>query len=438
MKSSHMMIMALIAVVLVMPRGAESRELTLSEALQLATGESPRVAAKEAAEDVAASGETAALSTMTPQLNFSESFVRTNDPVGVFGAKLDQGKFSAADLNIDRLNHPGSINNWITRVELAVPVFQSGTDWAHLRAAHEQRSSAKSLTDFERARVRLAATNLYYTSVALAEQHRSLLEGIGRLKKLEGSYQLLEAPNSAATTNVLVARSVRENLEAQAVKVECERKKAERDLAALVGIDPEEPLGLRDDLPPVDRASPRLAQEVQPRADLVASAASVRAASAERDAALRRWGPDVQLVGAYNVYTGNFQDAEGAYEVGARLTWPVFNLGRQARTHEAKAQLLEAQHLHRAAELNARADLTTSEERLRSCLSRFRIVSQAVATAGKALNEASLRYDEGSLPLMDYSQTIQNWVQMRMNLIDNHLGVAVAKAEYDFHRGAGE
>lgn len=430
---------SLVAVVILaasLPAAAFGRAMTLSEALDLAGGESPQVLAKEAAADAAASGVTRAVSAMTPELRVSEHFVRTDDPVGVFAAKLDQGKFAASDFAVDRLNHPKSVNNWITRFELGVPIFQSGTDWAQLQAAREMRSGGERLVDFERARVRLAVTRLYYTSVALSQQKRAIEEGIGKLRQLESSYQLMEAPTSASTTSFLVARSVRTGLEAEAVKVDCQRTDAERDLNAILGIEPDEPLTLPDPLPPVAGIEAGEQGAAARRADLEASAASVRAAAAERDAAMRRWGPDVHFVGAYNLYTGDFQDVEGAYEVGARLSWPVFALGRHARIGSAKARLAEAQHLHRSAELTAAADLQSAESNVRSCLQRYRIISQALSTASQALSEAAVRYQEGSLPLMDYSQTIQNWVRMRLSLIENHLSVATAKAEYHFQRGA--
>lgn len=419
-----------------LPAAAFGRTLTLSEALDRAGGESPQVLARAAAADAAASGVTQATSRMTPELRVSEGYVRTNDPVGVFAAKLDQGKFTAADFDVGRLNHPKSVNNWVTRFELGVPIFQSGTDWAQLKAARELQGGGERMVDFERSRTRLAVTRLYYTSVALAQQRRAIEEGIGKLRQLEASYQLMEAPTSASTTSFLVARSVRTSLEAEAVKIDCQRRDAERDLNAILGIEPDEPLSLPDPLPPATRIDAGEGGAVARRADLDASAASVRAAGAERDAAMRRWGPDIHFVGAYNLYTGDFQDAQGSYEVGARLSWPVFALGRHARIGTAKARLAEAQQLHRQAELAAAADLESAESGVRSCLERYRIINQALATANQALSEAAVRYQEGSLPLMDYSQTIQNWVRMRLSLIENHLNVATAKAEYQFQRGA--
>jgi outer membrane protein TolC len=288
------------------------------------------------------------------------------------------------------------------------------------------------MEDFERASVALATKKLYYAAVALAMQRQAVDAGIGKLRTLEGSYQLMEAPTSASTTSYLVAKSVRENLEADGVRLDCERTKALRDLNALMGDDPDADITLVDPLPAVAGITPN---EVETRPDVAASEARVRSAEAERTAALRRWGPNVDFFSAYDVFTGDFQDAKGSYEVGARLSWPVFDWGRQADIRATKAMRAQAEYRHRAATLHAKADLRTAESNVVSCVKRYRIVEQAFGSANQALTQAMTRYKEGTLPLMDYSQAIQNWVQMKMNLIGNRLNVATAHAEYDFQRG---
>jgi outer membrane protein len=432
-------LLSLLAAALAFPRAAVADPLTLRTVLDRVDAQSPRPLAGEAARDAAAAGVASATASMLPTFTVSETYLRTNDPVGVFSAKLDQGKFTADDFALPNLNHPGSINNWMTRAELAVPVFKSGVDWAERRAAKEVLTATDHATAFERAQARLAAMKLYFTAVSLEAQIGAIREGMQRLRALEGGYQPAEAATSASTTNLLVVRSVRENLEADAVRLGCERTKALHDLNAVMGDDPATPLVLADPLPPIseiEMEGSSASQAPALRADVAASAASVRATAAERQAALRRWGPDVHLVGAYNLSTGDFEDAGRSYEVGARLSWPLLDMSRQAEIDRTKARAQEAAHLHRASELAASSDLASAEARLRSCIERMRIVSKAQATAAEAMAQGAIRYQEGSLPLMDYSQAIQNWVRMRLASIENHLGAAVAKAELDFHRGA--
>lgn len=421
-------------IAMVSPRLAGAERLSLSAAIERAMGDAPRVSASAYSTQAARGGVTEATGLMTPQVTLSQRYLRSNDPVAVFAGKLQQGRFKAADFAIPALNDPSGINDWTTRVEVAQPLFQSGVDWAKRRASVEMLNAQESMELFERASVKLAVTNLYYSAVALVRQASAVEEGIRKLKGLESSYQLMEAPTSASTTSYLVASSVRTNLEAEALKIQCQRAKALRDMNAILGRDPDSDLELSDPLPPVDGLEVSRTEDPGLRPDVEAGRAAARAAKAERDAAVRRWGPDVGLFGAYSLHTGNFESSKGMYEVGARLSWPIVSVGRHGTIQRSKAEHRRVEELSRASELEAAADLATAESNLASCIERYSIVGRAAKTAGEAMSIATTRYEEGTLPLMDYSQTIQNWVEMRVRFIEGHLNAAAARAAVDFHR----
>lgn len=428
------------------PSSASAESLSLAAALDLAMGQSPRVEASAAATEAARGGVTEATGAFTPRVGVSQTYMRTDDPVGVFAAKLQQGKFTAGDFALPVLNDPNGINDWVTRVEVAQPIFHSGIDWAQRRAAVERLNAQGHQESFDRARVRLAVTNLYFAAVAMNRQHTAIADGIRKLKSLEASYQLMEAPTSASTTSYLVARSVRTNLESELLKVACMRDKALRDLNVVLGQGPETSLSLTDPLPPVaglrdasDRPTPAADDAPEEggtglRPDVEAGRAQARAAKAERDAAVRRWGPDFDFFGAYSVHTGNFESSKGMYEVGARLSLPLVSVARQGTIRRAKAEQKRSEEAARAQELEAAADLATAEANLASCVERYGIVGRAAATAEEAMRVAMTRYDEGTLPLMDFSDAIQNWVEMRVRHVEGHLNAAIARTMVDFHR----
>jgi len=259
--------------------------------------------------------------------------------------------------------------------------------------------------------------------------------GIRKLRSLEHSYELIEAPTSASTTSYLVARSVRTNMESEVVRFDAHTKAAARELNIIMGREPDVPINFEDPLPSIKSLNSGVGQDEYVRSDVMAMQNQTEAAKAARDAALRRWGPDLDFFGAYNVYTGNFRSAEGSYEVGARLSLPLFNWSNHANTKKTEAEWKASQHMLRATELKASADLETAKSNLLSCIERYHMVSKATSIASEALDVATQRYDEGTLPLMDYSQAIQNWVQMKVQLLDNHLRATLARADYEFQRG---
>ena len=112
---------------LVAQDGQEGRPLSLEAALNesLAGNASLRIAAAQA--DMASAAASGASAVYWPRLDFESGFVRSNDPVFVFGTKLRQGTFSEPDFDVGALNNPDPINDWVNRISLQWKVF-SPTD----------------------------------------------------------------------------------------------------------------------------------------------------------------------------------------------------------------------------------------------------------------------------------------------------------------------
>ena len=58
-----------------------------------------------------------------PQVQVSHDFYRTNNPVFSFSAKLNQGVFTEADFNVNRLNDPDGISNFTTTLQVQQPLL---------------------------------------------------------------------------------------------------------------------------------------------------------------------------------------------------------------------------------------------------------------------------------------------------------------------------
>ncbi len=148
---------ALVALVLLAARPAPAGEpagpaLRLSEAVKTALEKHPALRAAGHQAEAAASGVDQARAGFLPRVDFSEGFARSDNPVYAFGSLLNQGRFTAADFAVDKLNHPDPITNWRTNLSGSVPLFlggrailgyqqaqlgQSAAEQGRLRAEHE-------------------------------------------------------------------------------------------------------------------------------------------------------------------------------------------------------------------------------------------------------------------------------------------------------------
>ena len=79
----------------------EPIRLTLTDALERARVGHPAVARSKATRLSREADATGALAAYLPRVSAEWSFARTDDPVAVFGSKLRQGRFAAADLALD-------------------------------------------------------------------------------------------------------------------------------------------------------------------------------------------------------------------------------------------------------------------------------------------------------------------------------------------------
>ena len=91
---------------------ADTTHLSLSSAVERALEANPDLVAQRAAADAVAALPAQASPAFLPSIELQLQGVRTDDPVAVFGLKLRQSNFTAADLDIAALNNPDPYGGW--------------------------------------------------------------------------------------------------------------------------------------------------------------------------------------------------------------------------------------------------------------------------------------------------------------------------------------
>ncbi|HCA27062.1 MAG TPA: TolC family protein, partial [Betaproteobacteria bacterium] len=118
---------------------AWSDTLNLRQCVELALKQNPDLMASRARIAQAAGALRQARGNRLPKLTASITATRTNDALNAFGLKLSQrnatfndfgaGEFvgpSALPVAPYNLNHPDPVNNYNTRLELQIPVYNGG------------------------------------------------------------------------------------------------------------------------------------------------------------------------------------------------------------------------------------------------------------------------------------------------------------------------
>ena len=112
-----------------------SQKLTLPEAVELALKNNPTVQAADAYAEAVRHGIAVAKAGRYPRLDFSESFMRGNNPVYVFGSLLTQRQFTARNFDLALLNVPPPLDNFRTQFSASMPLYDFGRTSRQIRDA---------------------------------------------------------------------------------------------------------------------------------------------------------------------------------------------------------------------------------------------------------------------------------------------------------------
>ena len=120
--------------------------ITLPQAVSMALEKNPLHQAALAGTRISLAGIRLARSPLMPKIMFSESAVRGNDPVFVFGTQLRQQSFTLADFALNRLNTPTPIGNFSSRFSGQWNLFDGLQSWYGVtRAKYMQQASEQQL-----------------------------------------------------------------------------------------------------------------------------------------------------------------------------------------------------------------------------------------------------------------------------------------------------
>jgi outer membrane protein TolC len=417
----------------------EGRPLSLEAALNesLAGNASLRIAAAQA--DMASAAASGASAVYWPRLDFESGFVRSNDPVFVFGTKLRQGTFSEPDFDVGALNNPDPINDWVNRVSLQWKVF-SPTDWtsrgeASLQAEAASWSAARTreatLTQTEVLYREAQRAGAQLQSARRAEESAAANRDVIALRVEEGVLTRADLLQAEADYAFAVAR-----------RVDAERRDtdARRRLAVFLGGDAVEMPVLTDSLrlespepadPEVEVAS---VFDPSVRADLLALSSVRDAADAGSKRAGRQFLPEIGVFGNYGIHAADaFQKDGDNWTVGVGLKWNIFSgFSRSKDKQRADAAHSIAQTRYDEAFRQATAELAEARDGVTSARHAVAATLAADAAAEAGAELMRRRFEEGLATAADLLQAETRRAQAESHAIDARAGLLMAEARLRF------
>jgi outer membrane protein TolC len=399
---------ALLTVLLCFSKIAVAQEATflkLEDALEAALKSNSNItqARLEEARATAAFKQTRAI--FLPQINVSYTAISTNNPLNVFGTKLQQQNVTQPDFNPEILNHPSAIQNYTAKAEGHQPLLN--LDLLYRRQAAYLQTEIYSLqTRRTQSHVSFEVQKAYAQLQLAYEVKRTLEEALLTIKSIHTATTNRYTKGLLQQSDVLQAQvqvSTTESLLAEAVS---NLYNTSDYLSLCMGKTPG--ILYRVDtayIPtPVNSTDIHLPEN---RADFKAIQLSIDAQEYMINATRMAHMPRMN---AFAEYMFNDDDAlrfgSDSYLAGIQLSWNVFN-GMATRNKVVEQRIVRnkaAEQLHQQKE-QSKLELNKTKRQLQDAQFLLQQQQTAVVQATEALRIVQNRYLQGLVSTNDVLQS---------------------------------
>jgi len=420
---------------------ADGAPVTLEQAVQSALQQNPAFRTSQDDADAARARLKQVQSAWYPRFDFHQDFTRGNNPVYVFGTKLTQRQFTAADFALNRLNTPTPFDNFQTRFDGQWRLFDSGQTLLHQRSAKKLVTVADFQTEQARQDLILEVVRAYYGIRVLQENEQA---AEGAVKTAEATAQRMEAMHNAGTvvdSDLLSAKVFVAEMKDRQIRAQNDLAMAEMQLARLMGLPVEHQMDLAGNLLEPAASTKSLSEWTQTalaeRPALRAAQLQATAVDDERKAAKAEFGPTVALFGTTERDAMTLAGPSGTnWTAGARLDFSLFAGGAtKARLAEAAANASKAKHnlewLHSGVTLEVRKAYLDVE----AAAQRAAAARDAADQAKESLRIVQNRYEAGLTTITELLRAQTAQLDARTLYLNSLQDWQVAQAQLE--RAAG-
>jgi outer membrane protein TolC len=417
---------------------ADTLHVSRDNVIALALAQNEMLAASDAMTDAAAADAQGAWRAFLPQVQVSEFFLRSDDALMSFGYKLQNRTVTQADFNPVLLNDPGETNNFITRFQAMMPIFNGGSGLSGKRAANAMSRSA------EHKHVRAAETIRFHAvqafeGLALAEAYSAVMDAAvasaaGHVRQAQSMVD-----NEMATeADLLQAKVYLSALQQRHIEVRNMMAVAGENIKLLTAVDT--PLPLAADLGA--NAATALALHgrfdlaaARGRSDILARREEAKAAGSMVGVAQGSLLPHLNMSVQRDLYSSKdlFGSDAKSWTLGVYATWDIFS-GMQniGELKKARAQKRAAQHMVDFETRQAKVQATEALLTAKAAYEKVLVAQDAVTAAREGLRIVTNQYREGLASMVNLLDTQAAATMAEGNLVQarHDYQVGLAQLEY--------
>lgn len=367
---------------------------------------------------------------MLPRVDVSTGFVRTNSPLGSFGAKLQQQ--SITNFSPAAINQPGYVNNYQSRLGLTMPIFSGGANWASRANARNQADASSLEFKFQQQQV------IYQTIAAYAHARETLAEvnvlsnAVKAAKKRWQDVEAMKKRGMAIKSDAMDAHV--HVLRSQVALSEAESRYEEsiESLRLILGMEDNSRLNVVSEpsllfsMEPTDQM---LEKYDDRRADLLALENRLNAAENRRNQHMAAYLPRVDFVAAQEWNNGTFGLRNRNTTVGVNVKMNIFSGGEDlAKVRAATSEKVSIEYQLADKRQQAANEIRQAVRVLRMTKQRFESETVALEQTTESLRIKSLRHAQGLEKTSDLLNAQVNADASEMAHIRAKYDLTIAKA----------
>lgn len=423
-----------------------AEKLEYSRCVAAALAQNPDLAISRAQIEQAEAAVRQAEGKRRPQVNLSLTATRSNDALNVFGMKLGQrnatfndfgaGEFTGpAALGVAPrdLNHPNAVNNFNSRIELLVPVYNGGMVQSYVDTAKAYVRAAQS--GDEAARQQLVKHVLMaYQGVHTARAYIKVAE---ETQAAAAEYvrisEKLHKQGMVVKSDVLSAKVNLEDAKLKLVEAKNTEAAALNQLALLMGKPLDEPLDVGAPAIPAllaGQAGDLRIQALNEHAGLRALRNQVEGAGAQVGAARAGKKPQFNVMLRQDWNDQSLGLDASAYTVAGVLSWSAFDGGvNNAAIDRASAQRSELVAKLRQAEASIGFQVTDARRKALEAEDKISARAAGLEQAQEAQRLVKKRYENGMATLVELLAAQSQLDKSNADLVAARYELAVNRAE---------
>lgn len=415
--------------------------LTLDQAVETALKNNPGLKAADAQVDAARAGVLRSSSGFLPKVTLSETWSKTDNPMMVLGAKLNQEIVTPSDFNPAVMNDPDTISNYNTRLSVVQPVFNGGKEYLGVKQAKLAREAAMQDRNRSRQETVFNVVKAYH-GLLLAQEYDKV--AVQSLETSAANVKLADARFKAGA--VLQSDLLRAKVQYAEVKEMATRsangvKLAAANLSFAMGMPQDsafEVAGALSVNEMKEDLNETIAEALSLRPDLVSLGLNRKNAEANVTQARTDYVPSLNLMGQVDWNSDRVagNDAK-SWAVMAVLQWNLFDgLVTTSHVREAAANSGRMRALDEQMRSGVQLQVRQAYYNLAASIDRIAATSSSVQEAEEGFRIVQKRYEAGMTTLVDVLGAENALIRAKTGALQALYDNNVAAAELKLAAGA--